>query len=48
MEVKMGLDRIIFFSILFFMMIHIIACFWIFIGKFDESSKDNWIYTKNY
>jgi len=32
MEVKMGLDRILFMSILFFLMIHIIACFWIFIA----------------
>ena len=44
----MGLDRILFMSILFFLMIHIIACFWIFIAEFDETSKENWIYSKNY
>lgn len=48
MEIKMGLDRIMFSIILFFMMIHIIACFWIFIAKFDETSKENWIYSKGY
>jgi hypothetical protein len=48
MEVTAGLDRLIFLSLVFFLLIHIIACFWIFIAKFDESSKDNWIYSKGY
>lgn len=48
MEVTAGLDRLIFLSLVFFLMIHIIACFWIFIARFDETSKDNWIYSKGY
>ena len=48
MELTAGLDRLLFLSMLFFLMIHIIACFWIFIAKFDEFSKDNWIYSKGY
>ena len=48
MELTAGLDRLLFLSMLFFLMIHIIACFWIFIAKFDEFSKENWIYSKNY
>ena len=48
MEITAGLDRLIFLSMVFFLMIHIIACFWIFIAKFDETSKDNWIYSKGF
>ena len=48
MELTAGLDRLIFLSMVFFLMIHIIACFWIFIAKFDETSKENWIFSKNY
>jgi Trk-type K+ transport system membrane component len=48
MELTAGLDRLLFLSMLFFLMIHIIACFWIFIAKFDEFSKENWIYSKGY
>jgi hypothetical protein len=46
MELTAGLDRLIFLLLVFFLMIHIIACFWIFIARFDETSKDNWIYYK--
>lgn len=48
MELTAGLDRLLFLSLVFFLMIHIIGCFWIFIGRFDETSKENWIYIKGY
>jgi len=47
MQITAGLDNLLFCFVLFFLLIHIIACFWIFIGRFDENSKDNWIYSKN-
>jgi Trk-type K+ transport system membrane component len=48
MELTAGLDRLLFLSMFFFLMIHIIACFWIFIANFSEFSKDNWINSKAY
>jgi Ion channel len=27
---------------------HVVACIWVYIGRFDEGSKDNWIYQKGY
>jgi len=33
---------------MFLIMVHVIACIWIFIAKFDEMSKENWIYIKDY
>ena len=40
----MGLDRIFEMFIIFLILQHITSCVWIFIGRFDEQSKANWIY----
>jgi len=33
---------------MFLILVHVVACLWIFIAKFDETSKLNWIYIKDY
>jgi hypothetical protein len=45
-EINAGLERLIFLMIFFVVMVHVIACLWIFIATFDETSKVNWIYSK--
>jgi len=46
LRIGVGFERLLFLFTIFILLIHIIACFWVFIAKFDEFSKDNWIYSK--
>jgi Ion channel len=48
LRISVGVERLLFLLIIFLLLVHIIACFWVFIAKFDENSKDNWIYNKDY
>jgi CRP-like cAMP-binding protein len=44
-RVHIALERLIWFLITFLLLVHILACFWVFIGKFDQQESDrNWIY----
>lgn len=44
-RVHIALERLIWFLITFLLLVHILACFWVFIGKFDQDISDkNWIY----
>jgi hypothetical protein len=47
-QIAGGLERLVFLLLIFLILIHVIACLWIFIAKFDEGSKENWIYSKNF
>lgn len=47
-RISVGVERLIFLLIIFILLVHVIACFWVFIARFDETSKDNWIYNKGY
>lgn len=40
------MERLAFLLLIFLILVHVIACFWVFIGKFDDTSKNNWIYAK--
>lgn len=46
LRIGVGFERLIFMMLIFCLLVHVIACMWIFIGTFDETSKDNWIYLK--
>lgn len=48
LKIGVGFERLLFLLVIFLLMIHIIACLWIFIAKFDETNKNNWIYSKDY
>jgi hypothetical protein len=48
LRISVGAERLLFLLVIFLLLVHIIACFWIFIAKFDESSKENWIYNKDF
>jgi CRP-like cAMP-binding protein len=39
----MGLERLIWMLVTFLLLIHIIACFWVLIGKYDDTDV-NWIF----
>lgn len=47
-QIAGGLERLVFLLLIFLILIHVIACLWIFIAKFDEGSKENWIYSKDF
>ena len=47
-KVKAGIERIILFMILFVLMCHIIACFWIILLNLETDDYATWIYTKMY
>jgi hypothetical protein len=48
LQIGVGFERLLYLSVIFMLMVHVIACFWIFIAKFDETSKVNWIYIKDF
>ncbi|OMJ89207.1 hypothetical protein SteCoe_8684 [Stentor coeruleus] len=43
LKVSIGLERLIYFLLLLGVIIHIIACMWVFLGKMYYDSPDNWI-----
>ncbi|CDW81599.1 cation channel family protein [Stylonychia lemnae] len=48
LQIGAGFERLLFLLVIFLVMCHITACIWIFIGKFDEGSKINWIFVNNF
>jgi len=48
LKINAGFERLIFLSLLFFVLEHVVACIWIFIANFNPGDKDNWIYQKGF
>lgn len=46
LRIGVGFERLLFLMVIFILLLHIIACFWVFIARYDDYSKDNWIYSK--
>lgn len=44
LKISAGTERIIYILLTFTILQHVTACIWIFIGRADEDSKNNWIY----
>lgn len=44
LKISAGTERIIYILLTFSILQHVTACIWIFIGRADEDSKNNWIY----
>lgn len=44
LRIGLGLERFIFMLIIYLVLQHIIAFIWVFIARYDDSSKKNWIY----
>ena len=43
MQISAGLERLVWFSITFIVMMHLMACLWIMVGRFNEDIPVNWI-----
>ncbi|OMJ85063.1 hypothetical protein SteCoe_13718 [Stentor coeruleus] len=44
-RVHMAIERLVWFLITFLLLVHILACLWVFIGRFDMANSDqNWIF----
>lgn len=48
LKIGVGFERLMFLFVIFMLLVHVIACLWIFIAIFEPTSKDNWIYAKGY
>jgi len=49
MRVNIGIERLIWFLVTFLIMIHLLACMWIFMGRFNMMNTDeNWIMKGNF
>lgn len=44
LKISVGFERLLFLMVIFVVLLHVIGCLWIFIARFDEQSKNNWIY----
>jgi hypothetical protein len=47
LKISKGVERVTVMLVSFTLLQHIAACLWIFIGRFDDQSKLNWIYIKS-
>jgi hypothetical protein len=47
LHINAGFERLLFMLVIFFIMQHIAACLWVFVGRFDVG-KDNWIYKNSF
>ena len=45
---RYGFDRILEMITIFVLMQHVTSCIWIFIGRYNSTSKNNWIYDGGY
>lgn len=46
LKIGVGFERLLFLMVIFMVLIHVISCLWIFIARFDDLSKNNWIWVK--
>jgi len=47
LKISVAFERLVFFCLVFFLLVHIVTCFWIIIGNLDESTE-NWIYANGF
>ena len=47
-KISLATERLIWFTVIFSLSIHIIACLWIFIGRIQWYEHDNWLLRYNY
>jgi hypothetical protein len=48
LKIGVGFERLLFLFLILIILLHIACCIWVFVGKFDDTSKDNWIYQNGF
>lgn len=48
LQIGIGVERLLFLALIFFVLQHVAACIWIFVAQLEPDSKKNWIYRGNY
>jgi hypothetical protein len=48
LKINQGFERATILLLTFFFLNHCTACIWIFIGRMNDDSKDNWIFRREY
>ncbi len=41
-------ERLLMMTMILILLQHVVACIWVYVAKFDDSSKENWIYQKGF
>ena len=44
LRIGVGFERLLFFILIFFILCHIAACFWVLTARFDEENFETWIH----
>ena len=47
-QIGVGLERMMYLLLTTLILQHVCACLWIFIARYDEIDKNNWIFINNY
>jgi len=47
-KISKGSERMLMYTLILFLLQHVVACIWVYFGRFDEGSKMSWIYQKDY
>jgi hypothetical protein len=43
LRIGVGFERLLFFILIFFVMCHIVSCFWVMFAAFDDYGPDTWV-----
>lgn len=44
LKIRFRGERLLMMTMILIMFMHVVACLWVYAAKFDDTSKDNWIY----
>ena len=47
-KINPKIERLLMMTMILLLFQHVVACLWVYAARFDESSKDNWIYVKGF
>jgi hypothetical protein len=48
LKIGIGLERLLSILISFMLIQHVTACIWVFIGRYNDESKENWIFANEF
>ena len=47
-RISASIERLLMMGMILLLLQHVVACVWVYVAKFNDSSKDNWIYQNGY
>ena len=46
LRLNAGTERLMMMGMILILLQHVVACVWVYVAKFNDGSKENWIYSK--